>query len=383
MAPDLPARWRAAVKLVRFVCIYGPGRTLYKAAGRLRLNVPRWTWRRRSPDIGVIGCGQFAFSTIGYFLRGVQGHRLGACYDIDHAARDSLARALRVPRACESVQALLDTPGLRTVYVASNHASHSDYATQALARGLDVVVEKPIAVNRDQLVTLLRARRASHGRLFAGYNRPFSAAVRELRQAMAIVPGQGLSMQCFVAGHQLAPDHWYRRPEEGTRVCGNLGHWLDLWVHLLSWRDLPDKLELLLGWADASEPDDNLALTITSDKQDLFTVMLSSRHEPFEGIQESIHVQHGDTLCRIDDFRAMRLWQGARVRRRRYWPKDVGHRAAIRQPFAAGVARDWHEVELSTLLMLHVTDMVRGGVNRSQFSFQRSWAALARDIEAP
>lgn len=383
MAIEAASRWRALAKLARFTRIYGPGRTLYKAAGRLRLGVPAWSWHRREPDVGVIGCGQFAFSTIGYFLRGVAGHRLGACFDIDPAARDSLARALRVPQPCDSAEALLNSPGLRTVYVASNHASHSGYATQALARGLDVVVEKPIAVTREQLVTLLRARRTARGRLFAGYNRPYSGAVRDLRTAVTVVPDQGLTMQCFVAGHQLAPGHWYRRPEEGTRVCGNLGHWLDLWVHVLSWRGLPDRLELLLACADAGEPDDNLSLTITSDRQDLFSVMLSSRHEPFEGIQEAIHVQHGDTLCRIDDFRMIHLWQGARRLRRRYWPKDVGHRAAIRQPFDPATARDWHEVELSTLLMLHVADMVRGGMRQSQFSFQESWAALARDIEAP
>ncbi len=383
MSVEPIGRSGALIKLIRFTGIYGPGRTLYKAAGRLRFGLPAWSLRSRRADIGIIGCGQFAFSTIGYFLRGVAGRRLGACFDIDPGARDSLARALRVPHACNSAEALLALPGLRTVFVASNHASHTPYAVQALTRGLDVVIEKPVAVDRNQLITLLRARGASSGRLFAGYNRPFSAAVRDLRAAMPIDAGLGLSMQCFVAGHRLAPDHWYRRPEEGTRVCGNLGHWLDLWVHVLTWRGLPDRLELSLGCADAAEPDDNLSLTICSDRHDVFAVMLSSRGEPFEGIQECIHVQHGDTLCRIDDFRRMHLWQGARRRRYRYWPKDVGHRAAIRQPFDDTHSRDWHEVELSTLLMLHVADMVRGGRRHSTFSFNESRARLASDVLSP
>lgn len=366
-------------KLLRFTAIYGPWRTLFKAAGRLRLGLPSLS-RRRSADIGFIGCGQFAFATIGFFLQRRFGPRVSACYDIDADHARSLARGLRVGHVCSSVDALLDTPGLRLVYVASNHASHADYAARALERGMDVVVEKPIAVDQDQLLRLLRARVRAPGRLFAGYNRPFSAAVRELRRRTDIDPHGGISLQCFVVGHQLGAEHWYRRPEEGTRVCGNIGHWLDLFVHVLAWRGMPDRVQISINWADPAEPDDNVCIAIGSDRADLFSVMLTSRCEPFEGINESINFQHGQTICKIDDFRRMTLWQGMRLQRRRFWPKDVGHRDAILQPFAAGPGRDWHEVELSTLLMLHIADMVRRLQPHSDFSFNDSWARLAARI---
>ncbi|HEX6364027.1 MAG TPA: Gfo/Idh/MocA family oxidoreductase [Albitalea sp.] len=374
-------RLDSARRFARFVSIYGPGRSLFKAAGRLRLALPSLARRAATPDIGIIGCGQFAYATIGYFLHRAFGRRIAACHDIDPRARDSLAAGLGVPRACASADELLATPGLRTVYVASNHASHAPYAAAALARGLDVVVEKPVAVSEAQLVALLRARRRSAGRLFAGYNRPFSAAVRDLREHVRIDPHGGLSLHCFVSGHRLGPDHWYRRPEEGTRVCGNLGHWLDLFVHLLAWRGLPDRLDVSATWADDAEPDDNLCVTIRSDRADLFSVMLTSRCEPYEGINETIHFQHADTICKIDDFRRLALWQGARLVRRRYWPKDVGHRLAVMQPFAPGPGRDWHEVELSTLLMLRVARMVVAREREARFSFRDDWARISEDIE--
>lgn len=372
----------ALIKLWRFACIYGPGRTYFKVAGRMRLALPIWPWARRAPDVGVIGCGQFAFANIGYFVRNVFKRRVLVCYDLDSAARDSLARAQHAHHVTNSAAELLGTPGLRTVYIASNHATHAAYAAQALALGLDVYVEKPIAVTHAQLVVLLRAQRASSGRLFAGYNRPFSGAIRDLRRAMTIDAKCGFSIQCFVSGHQLAPGHWYRRPDEGTRVCGNIGHWLDLMIHLLAWRGMPDRLLIVMACADPSEPDDNLSIAITSDCGDVFSVMLTSRSEPFEGINESIHVQHGATICKIDDFRRMTLWQGARLVRYRYWPKDVGHRLAIGQPFEGAATRDWHEVELSTLLMLHITDMVRGGAVQSVFYLSHSWQRLQHDISS-
>lgn len=355
-------------KLLRFIGIYGPGRTLFKAAGRLRLRLPSWGSRGRAKDIGIVGCGQFAFATIGYFLTRRFGRRVLGCFDIDAQAAATLARGLGVPHVCRDVQALLGLPGLRTAYIASNHATHAAYAELALGMGLDVYVEKPVAVDLAQLARLERARRFSKCQLFAGYNRPFSAALRDMRQHVRIDPAAGMSLQCFVAGHVLGADHWYRRPEEGTRICGNVGHWLDLFVHLMSWRGMPDRLEIALTWARADERDDNLSISMASDRSDLFSIMLTARAEPFEGINESIQFQHADTTCKIDDFRTLTLWQGPRLLKRRYWPKDPGHGNAIYQPFATGAGRAWQEVVDSTLLMLHVTTMVRTATRVSTFS---------------
>ncbi|MEO5844528.1 MAG: Gfo/Idh/MocA family oxidoreductase [Caldimonas sp.] len=373
-----PSGWR---KLVRFIAIYGPGRALFKAASRLRLDLALPGSRSAPRDVGIVGCGQFAFATIGYFLKRAARHRILACFDIDTGARESLGRAFAVPTVADSVEALLAAPGLRTVYIASNHASHTPYAVQALARGIDVYVEKPIAVSFEQLVALERARRDSRARLFAGYNRPFSAAIVELRRGMPIARDGAVTMQCFVAGHVLAADHWYRRAGEGTRVCGNIGHWLDLFVHVLSWRSLPERLEITIASADPREPDDNLCIAATSERGDLLSVTLSARAEPFEGINETINIQHGETLCKIDDFRRSTVWQGERVRRRRHWPKDVGHRAALMQPFDRGSGREWAEVVASTLLMLHIADMVGSGTRHSTFSFTDGAARLSAAVE--
>ena len=370
-------------KLTRYIAIHGPGRTWYKAAGRLRIPFGLPTLRKSKRRIAIIGCGQFAYATIAYFLERSFGRCIAACYDVDPNAQASFAKAMRVPKACATADELLDVPNLDAVYIASNHASHADYAAGALRRGLTVYVEKPIAVDFHQAVTLLAALRQGTGRIFAGYNRPFSAAVRLLRQRVRVVSDQGISLQCFVSGHKIGPDHWYRRPEEGTRVCGNIGHWLDLFVHVLAWRGLPDKVEISVAWADAAERDDNVSIAITTDRHDVFTVMLTSRSEPFEGINETIDFQHGETICKIDDFRSMTIWQGPRRVKRRFWPKDVGHRLAITQPFRDEPQRDWHEVVLSTLLMLHIADMVRAGTHFSTYSFTESWTRLTRELELP
>lgn len=71
----------------------------------------------------------------------------------------------------------------------------------------------------------------------------------------------------------------------------------------------------------------------------------------------------------------MELWHGALRKVFKTWPKDVGHRRAILQPFTPP-RRDWHEVELSSLLMLHIARMVREAQPNADFSFSEAWESL-------
>lgn len=368
------------VRFWRYATTYGVRRTLYKAVGRRRSSVAA---KILSPgpcavrDIGVIGCGQFAFATIGPLVVSRLGNRFAGCFDTDYEAARSFAKFYRLGSPARSVADVIDDPDIRVVYVASNHASHSDYAIQALAAGKVVHVEKPVATTQQQLARLVGAAKRHRGRVFAGYNRPFAPAISALRQWSDAVAGP-LTLSCLVSGHLIGADHWYRRPDEGTRILGNVGHWLDLMVHILSWGQLPERWAISLTWADDSAPDDNLTICLVSARGDLVTIVLSARSEPFEGINETISVQWGDLIAKIDDFRWMRMWKGARTRSLRFFPKDVGHESAILQAFRP-LERQWAEVELSSLLMLAIARMVEDRVRFADFTFSGERERLVED----
>lgn len=387
-------------KLWRYSRMYGLPRALTKAAGRLReggrgdgglpmlskLHRPRYLAGR--PEIGLVGCGQFAFSTIAWFLSRGAINPFLCCYDPDRRRAESLAAYYGIPRVAESPGELYEAEGLRLAYVASNHASHTDHAVELLRRGVDVYCEKPVSVNREQFGRLREAVRASDARFYAGYNRPFSGALADLRSEFEGLddPRGGLfTLNCHVSAEDIPPDHWYREPGEGTRICGNAGHWLDLMVHCHAWRgELPDSYGVRIAYSDSSEPDDNISLSLTTGRGDLCVIVITARSDPFEGINETINFHYGPLIAKIDDFRAMQLWKGEKRRRRRYRPKDVGHRRAILRPpqaprgsvlqepgqtsrsyrgprSGAPERRPAAEVFASTELMLGIAEMVREG----------------------
>jgi len=354
-------------KLFRFCLIYGPHRAFVKAVGRtrwtLRLKLVLAPFKRSDKFIAVVGCGQFAFSTIAFFLTKKHGECIKVALDVD-------GKAVNTFSACYGADVVLITPesdfllpDVKLVYVASNHASHTDYALRCLGAGVDVYIEKPICVSREQYETLRVAILKAQSKVYFGYNRPFSAAVKELKR---YVKPTAFTLNCVVMGHLIPEDHWYREPAEGTRVCGNLGHWIDLSLHLLNCAGGVRYLDILIAYSNTETPDDNISVVLTSDRGDLITLTLTAREEPFEGINETIVFQQDGLFVKVDDFRRASFQLGHKKFNRRYWPKDVGHRKAITQPFD-GDARNANEVLCSTELMLEIMEMVRANKASSRF----------------
>lgn len=362
-------------KVFRYCRIYGLSRTLNKVSGRVRsFRIFKPKFLSRKPTIGLIGCGQFQFSTIAFFLsKGITNLFL-FCYDVEHEKAKSLATFYKVQRVVEEYEENFNQEGTELVYIASNHASHTKYAIEFLKKGIDVYCEKPISVSFDQFDLLLETINKSNAKFYAGYNRPYSPAVQKIRNQVIAKQNTGdkFSLNCFISAHDLPEDHWYRKPEEGTRICGNVGHWLDLMIHIFNWRGYITKtFKVQITYSDLNEPDDNITISITTPQGDLTTITITARSEPFEGINETINFQYDTIIAKIDDFRTLTIWDDEKLYCKKYRPKDVGHKRSVMQPFEKD-NRDLNEVIASTELMLHITEMVRNTVTEKEIELTRS-----------
>lgn len=378
--PAPPATYVKLSQVIRYSSFLGLPRVVFKILGRLRtyLRPLSFLTRTFSPkDVAIVGCGQFAFSTIGFFHTFSVGNRFLRAFDINQNQQDTFETFYNIRTRTNSFNDILEDARIKHVFVASNHASHSEYAVRSLHAHKNVYVEKPIGVDYRQLASLYHAISGHPDlRCHFGYNRPFSRSIQEIRRCISSDTGP-LTFSAFITGHFLPLNHWYRSPSEGTRICGNLGHWIDLFIHLMYHRGLPELLTIRLTPANPHVPDDNLCLAISTDKADLCSITFSSHSEPFEGIRETINVSFGSDIYTIDDFRAMTHFSGYRKRTYNYFPKDVGHKACVTQPFSSSPTRDPLEVFDSSLLVLHVASMAKSGEFHSVYSIPDQRSRLA------
>ena len=364
--------------------MWGLHRTFAKVLNRVSFGVPPvLSILPRRRKILLSGCGQFGLTTASFFMSKKLGNRFLGCYDIDkdqsRRAQDQYGYKFRA----KSFEELLDLDGAEFLFVASNHASHTSQTIAGLNRGMKVHVEKPISVSWEQLAALCQALKGKEDKLFVGYNRPFARATQILRTKL-LPDDLPFTIQYFIAGHAIAGDHWYYDPKEGTRICGNVGHWIDLTVHLLSQSRLADRWDISLICSDEELREENFSLSMRSDRGDLVAMTFTARGEPFDGVSESISLQQGSVMAKIEDYRTMKLWDKNMFKEFRFWPKDVGHRDSVVQMFEKNprYQRPWSEVLQSTILMLHITDMVKNNINTSSFSFSEAENKLNSDANA-
>ena len=132
------------------------------------------------------------------------------------------------------------TPGADAVLICSPPDSHCTIASEALRRGLHVLIEKPMVLRTDEAASLLQLARAAGRQIWVGYNRRFRPAYLRLRERIRTLPPErlreivyelrtdprqwgalsgGVGLLDDVASHQLDLVPWLAgRPVEAVRA---------------------------------------------------------------------------------------------------------------------------------------------------------------------
>jgi predicted dehydrogenase len=327
-----------ARKALRYISLYGLSRTLVKIKGQYHMKSAtafsgaRWVNAAcRLPDapercVALIGCGNYAFSNIAYYLSKHAPLFLRLAYDRHPSRARSLCKAYRGAAAVADWHEILADPRVRIVFIASSHSSHADYAVACIESGKHVYIEKPHVVNLEQLARLTAAmRRSPQAKVFLGFNRPRSRLFRQLQTALATQAGP-IMINCFVVGHELTAGHWYFNPSEGGQVLGNLCHWTDLTLHLVS---LEKAFPCRIIPATAPEARSDFVVSVVFADRSCAAITFSAKGQTFEGVREMINVQRGDVVANISDFQALAVDVNEHKNRMHLRHRDHGHRANI------------------------------------------------------
>ena len=182
--------------------------------------------------VSCLGAGNYVRAVLLHQLRRHTAVHVRGVMDIRPEVAARQAEALDADFCTTDAAAVLEDARTALVMIASDHASHAGYAAAALAAGKAVHLEKPPAVTRDQLDALIQALRSCAApRFHLGYNRPHAPAVVDLQRQLDTLQGPTVTT-CTVHGYRLSRAHWYRWPNQGTRIAGNLVHWIDLGYRL-------------------------------------------------------------------------------------------------------------------------------------------------------
>ena len=178
--------------------------------------------------VGVIGAGNFSKMTLMPHLSR-SAARIKYVADLNAAAARHLAEKFSVAEAVTDARLVLDDPEVHAVLVAVGHNVHARFVCDALAAGKHVYIEKPLAMNVEEVARIMEAAAARPDRhVMVGFNRRFSPHIEQMRSLLR-GRSEPLAMTMTVNAGIIPPDHWTQDPQRGGgRIIGEACHFIDL-----------------------------------------------------------------------------------------------------------------------------------------------------------
>jgi predicted dehydrogenase/threonine dehydrogenase-like Zn-dependent dehydrogenase len=186
--------------------------------------------------IAVLGAGNYATSVLLPAIRGVSKIRRRWIVDMIGPSGQRTADRFKFERAATDPNLALDDPDVDLVFIATRHDSHARLAEEALEKGKAVWLEKPAALHREELSSLLDTASRTGGFFTVGYNRRFSEHARIAREGMADRRGPAALSYVVHAG-PVPAGTWIVDPVSGGgRLIGEVCHFIDFATFLIGRR---------------------------------------------------------------------------------------------------------------------------------------------------
>jgi len=246
--------------------------------------------------------------------------------------------------------------------IATYHSTHLEIADQALSYNpaTKIFLEKPPVTTREQLHRLLDLRK-KEAFIEIGYNRRYSPFVRKAKDLVEQQTGP-ISMTCMIKELMIPKTHWYYWPTQGTRITGNLCHWIDLGCYFIKQKPV----SVTVVSPPGGLPGDELSLIVLFEDGSRLTLIATDRGNPLRGVQEYIDVRRDDLTITIDDFTKMKVQKGGQERVYRRIIRDKGHLRMYKE-FLKNATEEQaplypdDDLYISTTLYLSITEMVLQG----------------------
>jgi predicted dehydrogenase/threonine dehydrogenase-like Zn-dependent dehydrogenase len=284
-------------------------------------------------SIGFIGAGNYASLHLLPHLRKHDHAELTGLMTATGLSAKQKADKFGFQFCTTNLDELIRHETVDTIFIATRHSTHAEYAVKGLSSGKHVFVEKPVVVNVEQLEDLIEAYREANSNkptgLMVGLNRRFSPFVQNLK---ARTDDLGpLHMMYRVNSGHIPTDAWLYAPEEGGgMLVGEMCHFVDVMQFLCG--EKPKTVfarNLSIEQANISDAD-NLSVTIEFDSGSIGTLLYNTIGDKSFS-KERLEIFGGGAVGVIDDYKKMRFTLNGKSDKKSLWNQDKGQENQIAQ----------------------------------------------------
>jgi predicted dehydrogenase/threonine dehydrogenase-like Zn-dependent dehydrogenase len=177
--------------------------------------------------VGFIGAGNFAQS---YLLPNLMSKKV----ELKGVVTTKPINALSVSKKfgfefCSTdTNEILNNKDINTLFITTRHDTHAHFVIEALSAGKNVFVEKPLAINFEELESINRLFDTGNVRskILTGFNRRFSKPFSDIKKFFKD------NMEPLVINYRvnagfIPKNHWIQDQSQGGRIIGEGCHFID------------------------------------------------------------------------------------------------------------------------------------------------------------
>ena len=316
-----------------------------------------------SINTGFIGAGSFAQS---YLIPNVKsfGASLDGVVTTRGITSKNVADKFKFNYCSTEPDDILHDKNINTVFIATPHSSHADLTIKALETGKNVFVEKPLAIDIDQLNSVIKAKNKFHQPLMVGFNRRFAPISRSIKNEFKNV-SEPLVVNIRVNAGIIPKNHWIQNLEiGGGRIVGEMCHFIDLMQYFTDSEPVKVFAESISTDNSQITAIDNIAIVIKFSSGSVGNLIYLANGDKSMP-KEKIEVFGAGNVGMINDFRDGTFFRNGKITRMKSLGK--GHKEEI-EAFLNALLKgeespvSFRSVCLTTLTTLKVLDSLYTGM---------------------
>ncbi len=263
-------------------------------------------------NMGFIGAGSFAQS---YLIPNVKElGSLNTVVTLNGMDAKNVAQKFGIGNASTDPAAIIDNEDINTVFIATQHDTHAKYTMDCLKSKKAVFVEKPLAMDMDELQEVMKVyHEAEAPAVMVGFNRRFADISVQAKEAFNNV-GEPLVMNFRVNGGFIPKDHWSQTKAGGGRIVGEICHFIDLMQFFADSEPVKVFAECIDTESDKIKNDDNLAITVKFSDGSVGNLVYTANGD--KGLpKERFEIFGGESVFVIDDFNSGSVYRDNREKK--------------------------------------------------------------------
>jgi len=182
--------------------------------------------------LGIVGAGNFTSATIMPNLKKINA-------DVKFIASSgglsstTMAKKYGVANSTTNYKEMLEDKEVDLIFITTQHNTHARIVVESIEAGKNVFVEKPLALNTDELDSIIESYQKNNVNISVGFNRRFAPLAKKMKKALgsSITP---INIVATMNAGFIPKDVWVHDMDiGGGRIIGEACHYIDLCSYLI------------------------------------------------------------------------------------------------------------------------------------------------------